>query len=192
MALAVARRGAEEVLADADVGSEGGLDDAFEAFPQGIGVEEVWVGQGDVAMLDLVAEDVEEEGDEVLFVMFGEFADLSRNLVPWITGVSISCIWGPSTLKGQLTGAFRTLHRWEQDIPNLEPLFNPVHFLILLTAVSVQFCPLGLVNAFLQRGRAKLAGLLSLAVISQFGQTLCTVTSIPGAECLFASLALHR
>lgn len=98
MALAVARRGAEEVLADADVGSEGGLDDAFEAFPQGIGVEEVWVGQGDVAMLDLVAEDVEEEGDEVLFVVFGEFADLSRNLVPWVTGVSISCIWGPSTL----------------------------------------------------------------------------------------------
>lgn len=99
MGLAVARRGAEEVLADADVGSEGGLDDAFEAFPQGLRVEEVGVGQGDVALLDLVAEDVEEEGDEVLFVVFGEFADLSRNLVPWITGVSIFCIWGPSTLK---------------------------------------------------------------------------------------------
>lgn len=70
-----------------------------------------------------------------------------------------------------LTWVFRPLNARfrKQDIPDLVPLFHPVSFLVLLSTLLVENCPLELVDSLLVGGIFSFAGHVHLPVVRQLG-----------------------
>lgn len=93
---------------------------------------------------------------------------------------------------GELTRTVWSRYAREQDVPDLEPLFNSVSLGILSPVLFVQLCPLDFVNAFFERCIPQGARFFALSMFGQLVKRFCTITSFSRVESLFAPLTLNR